>query len=182
MIWLVSRPEARPVTCMVFDPDSEESVRPVELEVDDDETELVDMGRSFSVRQGSTEPAARSSTARGVSRCSGAPEASVSSHASCPETSSRSKRTCRPVAARRSQASCARAIASSTSGGGDAGMSPERTSVLREKRENREAMLLGVIERTPWQLERHQLDVHGSVVAGSAFGLRGDRGGQGVEQ
>src|ERR1700760_2423748 len=102
MIWLVFRPEARPVTCRP-PPLNEERVSPdAEVEVDDEETELVDMGEPLLVRQSSVAPAASSSTARADRLRSGVPEASVSSIASRREVSLRSKRTCRPDASRRS--------------------------------------------------------------------------------
>src|ERR1700729_3163279 len=102
MIWLVSRPEARPVICRPPPPSDDRFRLELELEEEDDETELVDMRDPLSVRQSSAAPAASSSTVRGDRLRSGVPQASVSSMASRPETSLRSKCTCRPDASSRS--------------------------------------------------------------------------------
>ena len=92
----------------VLEPVSEDRVRPELALEEEEETELVDMRDPLSVRQRSTVPVARSSTARGDRRRSGMPEASVTSTASPPVASLRLKRTNLPDASSRSQASWAR--------------------------------------------------------------------------
>src|ERR1700760_2608112 len=101
MIWLVFSPDARPVLCRPPLPSEDRFRLELELE-EEDETELVDMRDPLSVRQSNAAPAASSSTVRGDRLRSGVPHASVSSMASRPETSLRSKRTCRPDASSRS--------------------------------------------------------------------------------